>query len=127
MEPQNTKRGLPTRDAGTTETRQTTKTPTRRTKQRKGQAKGPTDRQLGPNTQQFEAQHPKAHGIVSKKSEQSPNIAEHAPSSLEPPWSKTEPPFALSGAKCGVRAQWGPNPPLRYFEAMRSFLWWALC
>ena len=56
MEPQNTKSGQPTRDAGTTETRQTTKTPTRQTKERKGQAKGPTDRQ--PTT---EDRHPGPH------------------------------------------------------------------
>ena len=43
----------------------------------------------------------------SKNSEQSPNIAEHAPSSLEPSGSKM-----LSGAKCGVRVGGGPNPPL---------------
>ena len=44
-------------------------------------------------------------------SELAPNILGHAPSSLELSGSTAEPPFALSGAKCGVCAQWG-QPPL---------------
>ena len=98
----------------------------------------PNTQHVVPNTQNFEAKHPKSRSNFS-------NTLGHAPSSGELSGSTAEPPFAsvraispkggagpaqsrtpqvppptrggraggitaLCGAKCGVRAQWGQNP-----------------
>ena len=63
-----------------------------------------TPRISKPNTQNPVAFFPKFRS-------KSPTTRSTLPAVWSPRGAPRSPPFALSGAKCGVRAQWGPTPP----------------